>query len=113
MDFKGILLWLKLKPTQRTLGGLALIIVILWRMFKAEQAKNDFYRNRADSLCKEQQIVNEEKIRVRDSVIAAKNSEIQLIYKTQAEELRKATRQVEAIRENSKLIKQKTENLAK
>lgn len=113
MDFRTIKAWLKLPPTQRTLAVLAVVIVVLYRAYIQEKIRNDFNASNRDSICNRQAVVYEEKIKVRDSVIAAKNQEIQVIYKTQADELRKATAEVESIKRNSTIIKRKAEKLSR
>lgn len=110
-DLSTIKSWLKLPPTQRTLALCGLIIIVLFRMFQQERSKNDSGRDRADNDKIAITKACDEKVRLRDSIIAEKNEEIKFIYKTQADEYKKARKEVEEIRENSKNIKKKAEKL--
>lgn len=112
-DFKTIREWLKLPPTQRLLATCAIIIIVLYIQWKRERDRNDFRAENSDKEKERRIAVLEEKVRICDSSNYAKDREIQLIYKSQAEEYKKARQEVEAIKKNSNIIRSKAEKLVR
>lgn len=110
-DFKTIKEWLRLAPTQRLIAGCAIVIIVLFKQWKKERERNDFRANNSDKEKDRQIEARDNRIIYLDSCLAAKNKEIQLIYKEQADQYKKDKEELLKIKANSTIIKTKTDKL--